>query len=630
MLPWILSCCVLTAVVIALRYGLRGRVSPRLQYALWLPVLVRLLLPFSLGGTTLSVMNAARNAPLVQEAQLLDGVERIAYDSHTGSIRGYYAYDHMGDFPTVLSEQASQDDYERISAVLDGKELFHTVWKTGACLVLAALVLSNLRFRFSLNRTRRRIQAPDSPLPVYETDAAQSPFLFGLLRPGIYVTAEARSDPVMLRHIVEHETSHFLQGDHVWLLLRGLCLALHWYNPLVWWAALLSRRDSELACDALTIRRLGERERASYGRTLIAMTCGKRASLFLAATTMAAGNHSIRERILMIAKKPKTAAVPLAAVLLVLALAVGCTFTGADGGRSQPTPEAGESPAAVGAQPLVPEVALGQELDRLPEEVTAWAVEYVGSMAERYARLGDGRDYLVTGAKVTGLTQIPTGTAALDFSLNLYRLEYRIQVDRPENLSPEGGMRLDGSSITEWSEEGQPCLLLYAGGSGGREINKRICVTYTRRIESDYGTPEMLERYGDPYIAAVMELYAAYQSGYTLNGVSITLEPGFTVRENAYPCLENSDGVLVGLTIVPREELRDFSPADQPLELASLPTNEYGWSYSSYTFEGEFHYNAFRAFGGDVVAVQLACRAYDARRYEALFPKWASTAAPAG
>ena len=630
MLQWFLSSSVLTVTVIALRYGLRGRVSPRLQYALWLPVLVRLLIPFSLGGTPLSVMNAAQHAPLVQDTELLDGVDRIVYDSHSGSIRGYYSYDHMGDFPTVLSELASQSDYERINAVLDGRELFHTVWKTGACLVLAVLVLSNLRFRYSLSRTRRRIEGPDSHLPVYETDAAQSPFLFGLLRPGIYVTPEARSDPAMLRHIVEHEMSHFLQGDHVWLLLRGVCLALHWHNPLVWWAALLSRRDGELACDALTIKRLGEKERASYGRTLIAMTCGKRTSLFLAATTMAAGNSGIRERIMMIAKKPKTAAVPLAAVLLVLALAVGCTFTGTDGGHNQPTPDAGESPAATGVQPLLPEVALGQDLDRLPEAVIAWAVEYVGSMADHYARLGADRDYLVTGAEVTGLARIPTGTAALDFSLNLYRLEYRIQVDQPENVCLDGGIRLDGGSITEWSDGGQPCLLLYIGSSGGREVNKRICITNTRRIESDYGTPEMQERYGDPYTAAVMELYAAYQSDYTLNGVSITLEPGFTVRENAYPCLENSDGVLVGLTIVPREELRDFSPADQPLELASLPTNEYGWSYSSYTFEGEFHYNAFREFGGDVVAVQLACREYDAQRYEALFPKWASTAAPAG
>ncbi|MFR6379526.1 MAG: M56 family metallopeptidase [Evtepia sp.] len=42
---------------------------------------------------------------------------------------------------------------------------------------------------------------------------------------------------------------------------------------MVWWAAILSRRDSETACDAGAIQRLGEQQRAAYGRTLLAMTC---------------------------------------------------------------------------------------------------------------------------------------------------------------------------------------------------------------------------------------------------------------------------------------------------------------------------------------------------------------------
>lgn len=44
-------------------------------------------------------------------------------------------------------------------------------------------------------------------------------------------------------------------------MLRGVCLAPHWYNPPVWWAAELSRRDAELACDEATILRIGESER---------------------------------------------------------------------------------------------------------------------------------------------------------------------------------------------------------------------------------------------------------------------------------------------------------------------------------------------------------------------------------
>ena len=49
---------VLILVLAALRYLLRGRISLRLQYALWLLVAMRLLVPFSLPGTEFSVLNA--------------------------------------------------------------------------------------------------------------------------------------------------------------------------------------------------------------------------------------------------------------------------------------------------------------------------------------------------------------------------------------------------------------------------------------------------------------------------------------------------------------------------------------------------------------------------------------------
>ena len=67
-MQWIVSSSVLILVVIALRYVLRGKLSLRMQYALWLLVLVRLLVPVSFGASDLSVMNAVpERAPTVQQ-----------------------------------------------------------------------------------------------------------------------------------------------------------------------------------------------------------------------------------------------------------------------------------------------------------------------------------------------------------------------------------------------------------------------------------------------------------------------------------------------------------------------------------------------------------------------------------
>ena len=58
-IEWILTSTVLTALAIAARYALRGRIGLRLQYGLWLLVLARLLIPVSFGGAAVSVANVA-------------------------------------------------------------------------------------------------------------------------------------------------------------------------------------------------------------------------------------------------------------------------------------------------------------------------------------------------------------------------------------------------------------------------------------------------------------------------------------------------------------------------------------------------------------------------------------------
>ena len=57
MIEWAITSSVLILVVLALRRVLMGRISLRLQYGLWALVLVRLLLPVSLGGTSVSILN---------------------------------------------------------------------------------------------------------------------------------------------------------------------------------------------------------------------------------------------------------------------------------------------------------------------------------------------------------------------------------------------------------------------------------------------------------------------------------------------------------------------------------------------------------------------------------------------
>lgn len=329
MIEWVVSSCILILAVIALRYLLRGKISLRLQYALWLLVLARLLIPVSFGSTDISVMSVVEKAPAVQAVESVREVDTI-WQADNGSVQGLPAGAAADNAPLQIAPRATSDDqFSRMSSALTLRKVLLPVWWGGAAVTLLVFLTANLCFAARLRKSSRPLIAEGASLSVYVARERAVPCLFGLFRPAVYVTPEAAEDDTLLRHTVAHETTHFRQGDHVWALLRTVCLALHWWNPLVWWAAKLSRQDGELACDEATIRTLGEGERAAYGRTLIRMACGRGASPLLTATTMDGGKTSLHERIVLLAKKPRTAALAAIALVLAAALCVGCTFTGA-------------------------------------------------------------------------------------------------------------------------------------------------------------------------------------------------------------------------------------------------------------------------------------------------------------
>lgn len=341
MLEWIISSAVLIAIVIVLRLILKGKMSLRLQYALWAIVLLRLLIPFSFGSTAWSVQNLVERAaetPKVTYTEMKDA--QTGLPAAVVAISGFTPEEtdaqNIGiDIQAEPAENQYVREGLRIEVTPAGEpslavnEILNIVWTAGAGLIALWLLVTNLRFYFKLRKSRELLEVDGATLPVYVTDQIDTPCLFGLIKPKIYVTPDAAADETVLRYSVEHEATHRRHGDHLWSLLRGLCLAVHWFNPLVWIAAVLSRNDAELACDEATIRRIGEEHRADYGRTLLQLTCEKRPAIFVAATTMTGSGRTIKERIKLIVKKPKTAIITLIAIVLVIAIAVGCTFTGA-------------------------------------------------------------------------------------------------------------------------------------------------------------------------------------------------------------------------------------------------------------------------------------------------------------
>lgn len=320
LLNWVLTASALTAAVLLLRAAFGRRIGARLRYALWAVVLARLLVP---GQFFTAPVEAPRVLPELSVVQTLPRGPQTPAEK-IDPAQGDAAGQAVQALPAPAGEEAAAPAARR---PLDPWALLGGIWLAGAAALSAAFLLSNLSFARRLRRLRVPLAA-ECPLPVYTLAGLPSPCLFGVLLPAVYVTPETAADPGMLRHVLAHEATHFRQGDHIWSLLRCAALAVHWWNPLVWLAAVLSRRDAELACDEGTLKRLGDGERRAYGSTLLALVTAKPrpGDLLRCATTMTGDKRSLRERVRRIARAPKRwlwAAVLSAALAL---LVCACSF----------------------------------------------------------------------------------------------------------------------------------------------------------------------------------------------------------------------------------------------------------------------------------------------------------------
>lgn len=349
MTEWFVSSAVLAALLSGAHYLLRGKISARLQYALWLVLLVRLLLPLSIGKTALSVANLLPEAEPAAVIQAEPAAVPPAQAARTPEPAAPAApvqtpaqpVQRPASTPAQAETDSAEPEKSAQKPAVSVRKIFMLVWASGAALLGLWFLFCNLRYGRQLRAGVLRAIAPKEGRPAVRlTRTALSPCLFGLFPPAIYVTMDCAQDEQLLHHCAEHEYTHYLHRDHIWAVLRGVCLALHWFNPLVWWAAALSRTDAELFCDEDTVRRLGEDARVDYGRSLIRMTCRERVDPLSAATTMSGRGGQLKTRIISITKHPKTAIPVLILVLLLCAAAVGCTMTGAqDAAPAQQTSE---------------------------------------------------------------------------------------------------------------------------------------------------------------------------------------------------------------------------------------------------------------------------------------------------
>lgn len=352
MINTIISSSALILIILAIRFAFKGKINPMVQYGLWSLVALRLVffswLTLYPVESPLSVMNIATNtAETMRGASSV--VQVIAGNAEAGTIDNAVLI-----MDNVRTGVMTSGDGISSAAAIDWQLVIMIVWAVGTIALGLWLILVNRRFGKQLFENRRFLISvkagnkgefdfdgktlrhkdvvveKNKLLPVYVVEGLDSPCLMSYKREeAIYVTSDVAMDKEKLRYAIIHELFHYKHHDLIWSIVRGGLLAFYWFNPLVWVAAVMSKRDCELACDYAVIKEIGEEERLAYGKTLVNLISQReqKNNVLCMATTMYGSASGIKERVTMIARNNKMKVTTLVTVLLVVALSVGCTFT---------------------------------------------------------------------------------------------------------------------------------------------------------------------------------------------------------------------------------------------------------------------------------------------------------------
>lgn len=327
---------------------------------LWGVVALRLVCLFSI-ESALSLIPSAETIPseIVTETR-----EPVLYEQATLDIVTNPTLPSAAEVPVGVSRQQAQVDFN----------IYSILWLAGmAALLVHALV--------SAGKLKRKLATAillrDN---IYESKFVDSPFVFGVVKPNIYLPMHM--DEGTAAYVIAHEHAHLARRDHWWKVLGYLVLALHWFNPLVWVAYILFCRDIELACDEKVVRGLDGAARADYSQALLSCAAPKRA---VAACPLAFGEGNIKTRVKSALHYKKPAFWVAAAAVLAVVIVAVCFLTNPRSERGSLVWAQKLNAADVASIELyVPAEGEARQYKKLDTEEMAQAVELINSSRGTY------------------------------------------------------------------------------------------------------------------------------------------------------------------------------------------------------------------------------------------------------
>ncbi len=273
-------------LMIPVRKFFRKSLGNRVLCFAWLLVAVRLLCPLSLPNPLINeIVTPYNDQP--EAVRPIAGQVRVRVHDALSDMSWQIIQTTEEQEGLTFNEAREKPAYQALVRLSNGigngftARLGMAVYAAGAFAVAGWFVFVNVRFRRKLKKNR--MEALDGemwtyyeslcekykvkPLPVYFVDPLSSACLVGSFKP--YIALPLAAGEEQARQMLAHEVCHYKAKDNIWTLVALVCCVIHWFNPLVWAAAAMSRLDRELKCDDGVTRDMDEDARREYAGTLI-------------------------------------------------------------------------------------------------------------------------------------------------------------------------------------------------------------------------------------------------------------------------------------------------------------------------------------------------------------------------
>lgn len=192
--------------------------------------------------------------------------------------------------------------------------LIASIWLCGVAVLLVYAAVSYVHIR---RKVRESVRIEGN---IYICDRIQTPFIFGVLNPRIYLPSSLKE--VQIKNVVAHEKAHIRRLDYLWKPLGYVLFAVYWFNPFCWLAYILFCRDIEMACDERVIKDWSAEQKKEYSLVLLSFHVpGK----MITVCPLAFGEVGVKQRVKGILNFKKPTFWLIAAALLFCVI-IGALF----------------------------------------------------------------------------------------------------------------------------------------------------------------------------------------------------------------------------------------------------------------------------------------------------------------